>query len=265
MTLPKRPIATCVVSDSLKGAIRLLDQYVIERQEKLTVGGRPVVGLARNDEDVPVQAQLLPVVLADVRVVPVRTRVGKAHLIGEGLADRDRRLRLVGAVVAVLEPQAVPVHGRIHVAAIRDVHCDRRVLRGLQGWAWNRAVVGEHAHGGIADLLLDRCDLELELVSVRELDDLRPSGVGQSFGRARQLGGVRVPFGAVMVMHPYSPSFARASAAAPISGGASADCVTPRFFASCEVSIRSAMNSASSFTQPISAEPRVCCQVRPKK
>ena len=124
----------------------LLDQHVVERHGKLAVGGRPVIVLARDDEDVAVEAHLLAVVLADVRVVPVRARIGHAHLVGEGLADRDRRLRLVRAVVAVLEPQSVPVHGRIDVAAVRDVHGDRRVLGHFQRRARDGAVIGEHAH-----------------------------------------------------------------------------------------------------------------------
>ena len=96
----------------------VLDQDVVERQQQLAVRRRPVVGLARGGEDVPVQAHLLAVVLADVRVVPVGAGIGHVHLVGEGLADRDRRLRLVRAVVAVLEPQPVPVHGRVEVAVV---------------------------------------------------------------------------------------------------------------------------------------------------
>ena len=81
----------------------VLDEDVVERQGDLAMRGRPVLGITRDDEDVPVETQLLAVVLADVRVVPVRARVGKAHFIRERLADGDRRLRLVRSVVAVLE------------------------------------------------------------------------------------------------------------------------------------------------------------------
>jgi hypothetical protein len=40
MTLPNRPIATCVVSEVLKPAILpVLDEDVVERQEELAVTG----------------------------------------------------------------------------------------------------------------------------------------------------------------------------------------------------------------------------------
>ena len=90
---------------------------------------RPVVGVGGDDEDVPVQAHLLAVVLADVRVVPVDAGIGELDAVGEAAADRDRRLRLVRAVVAVLDPQAVPMHGRLQVALVRDVDDDLRALR----------------------------------------------------------------------------------------------------------------------------------------
>ena len=149
----------------------LLDEDVVERQEKLAVGRRPVIVLARDGEDVPVEAHLLAVVLADVRVVPVRAWIRHVHLVGKGFANRDRRLRLVRAVVTVLEPQSVPVHGRIDVAAVRDVDGDRRVLGHFQRRAGDGAVVGKHAHDVVPDLLPDWCDLEIELVAVGELHD----------------------------------------------------------------------------------------------
>ena len=163
------------------------------------MGGRPVVFLGRDDEDVPVEAQLLAVVLADVRVIPVGARIGHVHLVREGLPDRDRRLRLVGAVVAVLEAEPVPVHGRIDVPAVGDVDDDRRALGHLEGRPRNRSVVGEHAHGRIPDLLLDRRDLELELVAIGEFNDLGAADVGQSLRRAWHFDGVRVPVGMVVV------------------------------------------------------------------
>ena len=89
---------------------------------------RPVVGVGRLDEDVAVQAHLLAVVLADVRVVPVDARVGERDPGREALADRHRLLRLVRAVVAVLEPQPVPVDGGLDVALVLDVDDDLRAL-----------------------------------------------------------------------------------------------------------------------------------------
>ena len=107
-----------------------------------------------------------------MRVVPVGAGIGHADLVGEGLADGDRRLRLVCAVVAILEPQPVPVHGRGNVPVIGHVNGECRILRQLQRRPRDGAVVGQHSHGGVPDLLLHRRDLEVELVSVRKLDDL---------------------------------------------------------------------------------------------
>jgi hypothetical protein len=156
----------------------LLDQDVVDRERQLAVGRRPVLRLARGDEDVPVEAQLLAVVLADVRVVPVDARVGDVHPVGERLPHRDRRLRVVRAVVAVLEPQAVPVHGRLEVSPVGDVDGDRRSLPQLQRRAGNRSVVGQHPHRRVADPFLDGDDLERELVAVGELDELGAACVG---------------------------------------------------------------------------------------
>src|SRR5919204_200275 len=74
-----------------------------------SVSNAAVVG--RDDEDGAVQAHLLAVVLADVWVKPVQPLVGELQPILEALADLDRALGLVRAVVAVLEAQPVPMHG----------------------------------------------------------------------------------------------------------------------------------------------------------
>jgi hypothetical protein len=98
----------------------LFQQDVVKGQRHVPIGRRPVVRLGGLDETVSVQAQLLAVVLADMRVVPVSAGVRERYARREALADLDRRLRLVRAVVAVLEPQSVPVHGRLHVALVLD-------------------------------------------------------------------------------------------------------------------------------------------------
>ena len=155
----------------------ILDQDVVQREQHLAVHGGPVIGVGRNDEDVAVETELLTVVLADVRVVPVRALVGAVHLVGERLPDRDRRLRVVRPVVAVLEPEPVPVHGRVEVAAVRDVDGDGRASRDLERRAGNRAVVRQHPHDGVPDPLAHRRDLELELVTVAQGHDLRAAGL----------------------------------------------------------------------------------------
>ena len=130
--------------------------------------GRPVVGLGRRDEDVPVQAELLAVVLPDVRVVPVHAGVGNVHLVREAFADRDRRLRVVGAVVAVLEPEPVPVHGRVEIPAVRHVDGHGRAFGDLERRPRDRPVVREHAHGLVPDRLSHGSDLEREFPAVAE-------------------------------------------------------------------------------------------------
>ena len=176
--------------------LSVLDQDVVERDQQLAVRRRPVARLAWDDEDVPVQAQLLAVVLADVRVVPVGAGVGHVHLVREALADRDRCLRVVGAVIAVLEPQAVPVNGGLEVAVVGDAHRRRRALGDLERRPRHRTVVRQHPHRRVADPLLDRDDLELELVPVGKLDQLGLAGLRKALGVARELDCRAVAFGA---------------------------------------------------------------------
>ena len=71
------------------------DQQVVEREDQVAVGGRPVAGVGGGDQDVAVQAQLLGVVLADVGVVPVQAGIGELDPVGEAATHRDRGLGLV--------------------------------------------------------------------------------------------------------------------------------------------------------------------------
>ena len=222
---------------------------------------RPVVGLGRVDEDVAVLAELLAVVLADVRVVPVGAGIGEGDPVGEPAADRDRRLRLVRAVVAVLQAQAVPVDGRFEVALVDDVHDELRALGHAQRRPGDGAVVGDHPHGVVADPLGDRRDPELERVAVGEVHHLgrrrlrEAGGVGRE-GRGR-LGGVVVVV-MLVVLHSY-----KAPLVAPAVCGAGS--VLLRAGGSRSPSSWPAMKAASSATKPSSAEPRVCCQESPRK
>ena len=103
-------------------------QDVVERDAQLAVRRRPVVGVRGLDDHVAVEAHLLAVVLADVRVVPVDAGIRERDAAGEAPADGDRRLRLVRAVGAVVQAQAVPVHRRLQVALVDDVDLDLRAL-----------------------------------------------------------------------------------------------------------------------------------------
>jgi hypothetical protein len=91
------------------------------------------------------------------------------------------------------------VHGRVEVSVVGDVNRDRRALRDHQRRAGEGAVVSEHAHRRIADPLLDWRNLELELVAVRQFDQLRRASFGQPFGLARELDCLGRPLGAQVV------------------------------------------------------------------
>ena len=86
------------------GHLAVLEQDVVEGQDHLAMRRRPVVGVRGLDQDVAVEPQLLAVVLADVRVIPVEPRIGERHPRGEPLAHQHGVLGLMGSVVAVLEP-----------------------------------------------------------------------------------------------------------------------------------------------------------------
>ena len=150
---------------------------------------RPVVGVGRDDDDVAVQAQLLAVVLADVRVVPVDARVGERDARRVAPADRHGVLGLVRAVVAVLQPQPVPVHGRLHVALVLDVDERPPSPGGPAASGRDGAVVGEHPHRRVADALGHRRDAQREPVAVGELDDRGGGRCRQARRLARELVG----------------------------------------------------------------------------
>jgi hypothetical protein len=114
-----------------------LDEHVVERDHQLPMRRWPVVGIGRDHENVPVQTHLLTVVLADVRVVPVGARVRELEAVLEALADLDRLLRRLGAVVAIVQPQSVPVARRLEIAVVLDVHGHARTLCHLEEGPWD--------------------------------------------------------------------------------------------------------------------------------
>ena len=87
-------------------------------------------------------------------------------------------LRLVrDAVVAVLQPQAVPVRGGLGVAVVPYLDGDLRPLVDVERRTGDRVVVGEHAQLRAGDALANRMDGEVESIAVVKSDD----------GRARRL------------------------------------------------------------------------------
>src|SRR5215207_1173844 len=103
---------------------------------------------------------------------------------------RDQRLCLFwDPVVAVLQPQAVPVDGGIDVAVVRHLHCDLRALVDVQCRAWDRAVVAEHAHHGVLYSLAHGMDAYIEGIAVVKAQEARARRLRETrgFGRERVL------------------------------------------------------------------------------
>ena len=144
-------------------------------------------------------------------MVPVEAGVGELDLVGEGPPDRDRLLRLVrDPVVSVLQPQAVPVHGRLDVAVVGHVHGDLRPLIDVQGRAGYRAVVGEHPQLGVVEPLTHRADADREAIAVLEPDDLglcdvRDTGRVRGEGAPRTTGAVDLARHTGSVLHRSFP------------------------------------------------------------
>ena len=111
----------CRFGAAERGHFPVLDEDVVQSEQDLAVNWRPVVDLVWDDKDVAVKPKLLAVVLTDVWVVPVHARIGELEVVGEVAANRDRRLGFVGSVIAVIQPQPVPMHGVGVVTLIRDV------------------------------------------------------------------------------------------------------------------------------------------------
>ena len=85
------------------------------------------------------------------------------------------------AVETVLEAQPVPVQGRIDITEVGRLNRDLAVLVHVKGRAGNRAVVAEHPHLGVADVLADRLDLDLVGRAVTKSNDFGPLGLIQPF------------------------------------------------------------------------------------
>ena len=169
--------------------VPVLHQQVIQGQGQLPVRGGPVGRVGGLDHDRAVQAHLQAEVFADVRVIPVEPGVGELELVGEGPADRDRLLGLVrDPVVAVVQPQPVPVHGRLDIAVIGYLHGDLRPLIDVQAGAGDRPVVGEHAQVSAVEALSRRADVQVKSVTVVEPGHVRARHLRQSRG----LGGEQV-------------------------------------------------------------------------
>ena len=121
-----------------------------------------------------------------MRVVPVNAGVWTVHSVGECSPDRNQRLGVRGAIEPVLQPHAVPVDRRRHVAAVDYVDHDLGALWHPQRRARNRSVVGEHPYGGVAEPLGNGRDVYVEHLAVRQLDLLGSNLQCQSLGLCRE-------------------------------------------------------------------------------
>ncbi len=145
--------------------LAVFEQDVVQGQDELAVDRRPVVRIGGGHHDGAVQAHLLSVVLPDVRVIPVEAGVREDDPRGEAAAHRDRVLRLMGSVEAVIQAQPVPVHRRVQVAVVGDVHHHLRAFPNPQGGSRNRPVVRQHPHRRVSELLNHRRHPQIEHVT----------------------------------------------------------------------------------------------------
>ena len=121
------------------------NEQVVEHQHFIAVGGRVIAGIARRDQQVAVEAEILQHVLAMVRVIPVDTRIAEMHAVFERLARRDRILRQMRHTVeSIVQPDAVPMDGRRKVRAIDEAHRNRRRFVDLDQRSGVLAVETQH-------------------------------------------------------------------------------------------------------------------------
>src|SRR5206468_11116546 len=75
------------------------------------------------------------------------------------------------------------------IGFVGDVDDDLRALTHTQRRTWDGTVVGEHAHGRIAELLRHRSDPQLEDSAVGDLHDLGIEAGGKAGGLGRKVVG----------------------------------------------------------------------------
>ena len=149
----------------------VVDQNVIERDHLFAMRRSVVVGVRRRHHDVSVQTEVLLDVLTHMWVVPVDSGVSEVHLVAKALARPDGRLGDVrNAIEAVVETQAMPVHGGRHVDVIGEVDDDRRAPRGADQRPGVLAVVAEHHVHLAADAAPHERRPQVDLVAVLEIE-----------------------------------------------------------------------------------------------
>src|SRR6185369_12715267 len=95
-------------------------------QEQLAIDWRPVLGIVRGNDDVAVHPELLCVVLAYVRVVPVNARIRETQLVRKAGAGRHGRLHALvlavrNTIEPMVQPQAMPMNRRVYIGVVGEV------------------------------------------------------------------------------------------------------------------------------------------------
>ena len=167
-------------------------QQIVEHQDRFAVGWAEIVGVARVDPNVAVQAEVLLDVLAVMRVVPVDSGVGEVDAVSEAVARLYRVLRHAGhAVVPIVQADAMPVNGGRQIESVGEVHGDRRVLRDANQRAGVLPVEPEHRERPAVDGAGHDGRLEIERAAVGERDNVTWTRAGRgaaggSLGRIRR-------------------------------------------------------------------------------
>src|SRR6266704_5417018 len=139
-------------------------------------------------------------------VVPVDARVRKAHAVGETTPNGDRcHHSLVGArgdaIEAVLQAQAVPMHRGFQIRLVGKMDGHFAALRHLQGGPGDRAVVGQHLDGELADALAHLFGPQFEDIVRLQDDDLGSDRVRKPRRVPRERVGHSVHIFAVGLIH----------------------------------------------------------------
>ena len=155
----------------------LRDEEIVEHQHLFSVHFVEERLRGRSHQHVAVQAEVLRDVLTMVGVIPVNAGVPEEDAVLKALSGRDRVLRDPGhTVVAVLEPDAVPVDRGGPFGVIRNVHRYRGILFDLDERPRVLAIEPVHHVGMPADRSTDFGSLEVERLSIAKPDELaRPS------------------------------------------------------------------------------------------
>src|SRR3954466_11899327 len=96
------------------------------------------------------------------------------------------------------------MNGRVEVATVLYLDLNLCAFRNAQGRTGNGAVVTQHPHGVVADLLGDRLNAHLKQLAVTERYDLSCAHGWEAGDIGREhVGAVRFAMG--VVLHPQSP------------------------------------------------------------